>query len=107
MRVKLLKARLFNMIPQYEYVLYVDSDVLFGAPLRPFLRVCLRALLAREALLALFPDIGISKAPYHTGVLFMHRQRSAALLRGWEQRIASGKFKKGIHLKKLNKKMNK
>lgn len=45
-------------------------------------------------MLAVFPDIGLSEAPYHTGVMFLSRTKSRHLLSRWRLDIASGHYKR-------------
>lgn len=108
MRVKLLKTELLQLVPtQFEFVLYVDSDMVIGEPLRPFLELALRSVLDftqhaldvdfpvtpnRPTALSLFRDIGLSSAPYHTGVVFMSRKGSRHLLEQWSATMQTGKY---------------
>lgn len=108
MRVKLLKTELLRLVPtQFEYVLYVDSDMVIGEPLRPFLELAVCSMLNftqhaldadfpvtpnRPTALSLFRDIGLSSAPYHTGVVFMSRKNSPRLLERWSATMMTGKY---------------
>lgn len=108
MRVKLLKTQLFQLLPtQFEFALYVDSDMVIGQPLRPFLERCIASMVDMRVkpldadfpftpntptVVALFPDIGKSTAPYHTGVMFMSRKRSRFLLEQWAAHIETGTY---------------
>ena len=113
MRVKLLKTRLLEFVPErFEYVLYVDSDMVIGQPLAPFLLYALSTMLDarrlppasgaahapnKKTVLSLFPDIGLSTAPYHTGVMFLSRSKSRHLLSRWATDISSGAFRRDQH----------
>jgi hypothetical protein len=110
MRVKLLKTELLKLLPtQFEYALYVDSDMVIGQPLKPFLLHALRSMLDPSkpprdvdnphlpnlpTVMTLFPDIGRSTAPYHTGVVFLSRKCSNRFLRKWADTILTGIYKR-------------
>lgn len=110
MRVKLLKTDLLKLLPtQFEYALYVDSDMVIGQPLKPFLLHALRSMLDPSkpprdidnphmpnlpTVMTLFPDIGRSTAPYHTGVVFLSRKCSNRFLTKWADTILTGAYKR-------------
>lgn len=110
MRVKLLKTELLKLLPtQFEYALYVDSDMVIGQPLKPFLLRALRSMLDPSrpprdfdnphlpnlpTVMTLFKDIGLSTAPYHTGVVFISRKCSNRFLALWASTILTGEFKR-------------
>jgi len=96
MRVKLVKTQLLRLLrsQQCRQILWIDSDVVIGAPLSPIYDQCAALLRAGQHQLALYPDIGVSKAPYHTGVVCMHDGVSDALLTRWAELIAGGTFRR-------------
>lgn len=88
--IKWLKTQIFRLVDaRFEFAVYVDADVVVGAPLRDFLALCLAQ---RSAPLAAFPDAGNTGSPYHTGVLFTSRNASAPLLERWAAAILSGSY---------------
>ncbi len=113
MRVKLLKTELLQMLPtQFEYALYLDSDMVIGQALKPFLTQAIQSMLDvtirprdvdnphvpnKKTVLALFRDVGISGAPYHTGVMFMSRKKSRRLFEEWAAEMLTGKYTRDQH----------
>ncbi len=86
--IKWLKTQIFKHT-DLEFAVYVDADVVVGAPLRDFFSLCFER---RAAPLAAFPDSGNTGSPYHTGVVFSSRNSSAALLERWAAAIVSGAY---------------
>ena len=95
MRVKLVKTQLVRLLRSQgcTQVLWIDSDIVIGGPLSDIYQQCAGVLRAGHQL-ALYPDIGVSKAPYHTGVVCMHDGTSDELLATWAKLIAGGTFRR-------------
>jgi hypothetical protein len=70
--IKWLKTQLFKRIDaRFRHVVYLDADVVVGAPLRDFMSLAFS--LKSTAVLGAFPDSGNTGSPFHTGVLFASR----------------------------------
>ena len=80
LQIKWLKSKVFELIPlEYQYLIFMDSDIFIGQPLQPFADIAMQAL-APPSMLALFTDIGHTGSLYHTGVVVLSRQRSPPLI---------------------------
>lgn len=92
LEIKWLKTRLFSFIPRHDYVIFMDSDMLIGQPLQPFVDHCLakRSSPAGDTVLTLFTDIGNTASLYHTGVIWLSREHSGELLKAWGTTISQG-----------------
>ena len=94
MKVRMVKSQLLELVPaSFDYVLYVDSDMLFGARVRPLLCSMLAAYTQHaDTQFAVYPYktdkvSHATAAEYHGGVFLAHRRRSAAVLHEWGERI--------------------
>jgi hypothetical protein len=75
---------------RFRHVVYLDADVVVGAPLRDFMSLAFS--LKSTAVLGAFPDSGNTGSPFHTGVLFASRGRSEPLLERWAAAILGGHY---------------
>jgi hypothetical protein len=100
LEIKWLKTQLFtlSLLPDsVQFLLFMDSDMLIGRPLRPFLDHVLAPWgaapsLAAAPAFACFTDIGHTGSIYHTGVLVFHRTTSTDVLALWGRTISRGIF---------------
>jgi hypothetical protein len=96
LEIKWLKTRLFDFIPRHDYVIFMDSDMLIGQPLQPFVDHCLAKRRSpatnADSVLTLFTDIGNTASLYHTGVIWLSREHSRDLLKAWGTTISQGIF---------------
>lgn len=88
LEIKKLKTGLLDIVDA-EYVLYLDVDVLVGAPLRDWFNK-VEAPLADYAA-ATFPQAGKEGEPFHTGVMLLTRRASKDLA-AWREVLDSGHF---------------
>lgn len=95
LEIKWLKTRLFEFIPRHPYVIFMDSDMLIGQDLTPFVKHCIgkqRTPAGKNAIVTLFTDIGNTASLYHTGVIWLSRNHSQPLLDKWGSTIRQGIF---------------
>ena len=93
MQIKAWKARLLSVIAS-EIVLYLDVDILVGAPLYTLLE-CAQSVKGNKTL-ACFDHTstgGTSRKPYHMGAFIVWKGRSEGVLSRWGAAIESGRFK--------------
>jgi len=94
LEIKWLKTKLFEFIPDHQYVIFMDSDMLIGQSMESFIRTCKRLKKQKggDAIVTLFVDIGNTGSPYHTGVIWFNRMTSIPLLSVWGVTISKGIF---------------
>ena len=95
---KQLKMRLLDVVRE-DVVWYVDVDVVAGAPVGPLVAAALAAFRDPATTLAAYDEAAVTadahdrtrllREPYHGGVFFAHRTRSARCLRAWGARVAA------------------
>jgi glycosyltransferase involved in cell wall biosynthesis len=86
--IKTYKTRLRDLIDAKE-ILYLDVDVLIGAPLRAW-HEQIREKVKRFPI-AVFRDTGTGTGRYHTGAIFMTSATDPFLLR-WRDALMSGEY---------------
>ena len=92
LRIKWLKSKLFEVVPrEYEYVVFMDSDIFIGQALQPVLDRAIAGV-SRDSIVSLFRDVGHTGSPYHTGIVVFSRKNSQALVKKWGENIMLGTF---------------
>jgi len=98
---KQLKMKLLGVLGRgnEDILLYVDVDVVAGAPLQPLIDAALAAFRDPATTLVLYEEAAVTadahdplrllREPYHGGVFFAHRTRSASCIQAWGDRVAA------------------
>lgn len=93
MQIKWLKSKVFELVPpEYEFLIFMDSDIFIGQSLVPFVDISSKAFVGNDSIIALFRDIGHTGSPYHTGVVVLSRTTSPPLVAQWGANIMLGTF---------------
>jgi len=88
MGAKQYKTFMNACIP-YDYILYIDVDIVVGKPLGPWIKKAKEAALSHS--LVLFWDTASVGHFYHSGVILVKRDVSPDFMRRWRRKIWFGR----------------